>query len=109
MLVACLVMATDAGIKLCKDEVGMSMQEIKDIQMIFEGMVCYNSWFSQESYDVHRLMEIDCRSIVKYYTKLVKIFPRETTEQGWKMTKFHQQIHTVQNIERFGSLQVFNG
>jgi hypothetical protein len=31
MLVACLVMATDAGIKLCKDEVGMSMQEIKDI------------------------------------------------------------------------------
>ena len=25
MLVACLVMATDAGIKLCKDKVGMSM------------------------------------------------------------------------------------
>jgi hypothetical protein len=109
MLVACLVMATDAGIKLCKDKVGMSMQEIKDIQIIFEGMVCYNSWFSQESYDVHRLMEIDCQSIVKYYTKLVKIFPRETTEQGWKMTKFHQQMHTVRNIERFGSPQVFNG
>ena len=34
MLVACLVMATDAGIKLCKDEVGMSMQEIKDIHRL---------------------------------------------------------------------------
>ena len=59
------------------------MQEIKDIQMIFEGMICYNSWFSQKSYEVHRLKGIDCQSIVKCYTKLVKIFPRETIEQGW--------------------------
>ena len=35
MLVASLVLATDAEIKLCKDKRRMSMQEIKDIQMIF--------------------------------------------------------------------------
>ena len=46
MLIAYLVMACDAGIKICREESGMSNQEIRNFQGLFEGMLCYNAWFS---------------------------------------------------------------
>ena len=108
MLIACVVMACDAGIKICREESGMTNQEIRNFQGLFEGMLCYNAWFSKESFDVGNLPQ-EHQSVVNYFTKLVKECPRTTTSQGWKLAKFHQQMHTVRNIHRFGSPQVFNG
>ena len=76
-----------------------------------ECMLCFEQWANQPSFwpyeERKQHMQIAQQSIQRMLQMIKDTFPRRTGN-GWKIPKFHEMLHLIYDIERYGSPANFN-
>jgi hypothetical protein len=110
-----LILMTDDGQSLCNKVFGTSANKNKHTMAncylhLFEMMMCYEQWAKKKEYwvigdeEATGLAEL---AITKFLDSVKEIADR-TEGYQWKITKFHEQLHVVWYMKRFGSPRNFD-
>ena len=80
--------------------------QFKDILQVFEMLLCFDAWLSKETYWAHKdtsfSKAIVSRSICTMM-KLCKKYIPTKKPTAWNYPKFHELLHVVDDMIRFGS------
>ena len=115
IFVMALILMTDDGQSLCNGVFGITMsrdrQTLSNCYLnLFEMMMCYEQWAKKDDYwelKDEDGIDVAQSAIVKFLESVKKIADR-TEGYKWKITKFHEQLHVVWYMKRFGSPQHFD-
>ena len=76
-----------------------------------ELVLCYLAWTKREdhwcAHDLESPRETK-KAIRIMMKKIQRLVPRQSSNQGWHLTKLHETLHVVDDILRFGSLMNTN-
>ena len=84
---------------------------VADVIQVFEAMLCFDAWLMQTTFwaanDTTGAKDAAQRSIQKLLAMCRAKIP-VTKATGWKFPKFHEMLHIVDDIARFGAPRNFN-
>ena len=76
---------------------------------VFEALLCFDAWLMQDTFwdssNSAQAMQ-SAQSLIEALLKLCKNNIPAFKENGWKFPKFHELLHVVDDIERFGAPQI---
>ena len=79
---------------------------LKEVLHVFEAMLCFDAWLNQTSYWTldHEMeaMKTSQQSIQRFMTMCKQLIPCAHKDR-WKFPKFHELLHIVDDIQRFGA------
>ncbi len=84
---------------------------MKNVVEVFEALLCFDAWLMQDTFwdssnSAHAMRS--ARFSIETLLKLCKKNIPTVKENCWKFPKFHELLHVVDDIERFGAPQNFN-
>lgn len=84
-------------------------KKVPEVLQVFESILCFDAWLNKTEYwetsnpqSVVREMAATQSSIRKFMEMCKEHIPIEK-ENAWKKPKFHELLHVVDDMERFGS------
>ena len=95
---------------------------IKGVVEVFEALLCFDAWLMQETFwnnsnrveattsaraSIEALLKL-CKQKIPLLVKLDKQKVPTVNANCWKFPKFHELLHVVDDIERFGAPRNFN-
>ena len=110
-----LILMTDDGNSLCNGVFGTAVNTERHTMAncylhLFEMMMCYEQWAKKPEYwvlDDEEGIDLARSAIVKFLDSVKEIADR-TEGYQWKITKFHEQLHVIWYMNRFGSPRNFD-
>lgn len=84
-----------------------SLADRRNYCNIFNKLLCFAQWLSQDSIDVGDLEDVHGR--IKDMMYLIKHSVKRETSCGWKISKFHELLHVVRDVRLFGPPQGYDG
>ena len=83
---------------------------LKQVLTVFEAMLCFDQWLNQPTYWTKRNHRIAIESIQTSIRSLMKMckddIPTDNPSK-WKFPKFHELLHIVDDMTRFGATTNF--
>ena len=80
---------------------------LNDILHVFEAMICFDAWLNQSTFWSHANAPAAMASAKHSIQILMKLckrhIPTHLKPDRWKFPKFHEMLHVVDDITRFGS------
>ena len=77
---------------------------------LFEGILCHEAWLSQPTHwkltNTNKAKKAAMKSVRKLMFMCVKRLHREKGN-GWRIPKFHEWLHFVEDMSRFGAAPNF--
>jgi hypothetical protein len=107
-----LILVTDAGSQLCNKVFGDQCDEQGRTQTnnylyLFEMFMCFELWASKEEYWKIGMEEEEAfpavTKAIRNLLKTLKTIARRTEGNAWKLTKFHELLHLLWYMKRFGA------
>ena len=88
-----------------------SIATVKNIVEVFEALLCFDAWLMQDTFwdrsnSTNAIQS--ARSSIEALLKMCKNNIPAMKENCWKFPKFHELLHIVDDIERFGAPRNFN-
>jgi hypothetical protein len=84
--------------------------DLKQVPTVFEAMLCFDQWLNQPTYWTKRNHRIAIESIQTSIRRLMKMckdaIPTDNPSK-WKFPKFHELLHIVDDMTRFGATTNF--
>ena len=84
-----------------------SLADRRNYCNIFNKLLCFAQWLSQDSINVGELE--DAHGRIKEMMHLIKHSAKRESSCGWKISKFHELLHVVRDIRLFGPPQGYDG
>ena len=82
----------------------------RDIFQVFEAMLCFDKWLRKETYWADHNAEVTKAIVSHLIVKLIHISKKyipTSKRTAWNYPKFHELMHIVDDISRFGAPQNF--
>ena len=88
-----------------------STTTVKNVVEVFEALLCFDAWLMQDTFwdssnsaQAMQSAQLSIEALLKLCKNNIPAFK----ENGWKFPKFHELLHVVDDIERFGAPRNFN-
>ena len=85
-------------------------KKVQDVLMVLESILCFDAWLNKFHHwetsnpdHVRREMAACQQSIRKFMSECQKHIPIGERKTAWKKPKFHELLHVVDDMSRFGS------
>jgi hypothetical protein len=81
-------------------------QKLNNFRALFEMLLTFEAWMKRDSYwkTSDRQTPKQAYAKIKEMLTMIKVHaPRKEDTNGWNITKFHEMLHVVDDINRFGS------
>lgn len=80
--------------------------KFRDILQVFEAMLCFDEWLNKETFWLQSDTEYSKANVSQSIRKLMKMCQQyipTSKENAWNFPKFHELLHILDDMSRFGS------
>ena len=96
----------DDGWNILNSALQMSDVNLREVLHVFEALVCFDAWLNQPEYWTLTNTELAATAAKRSIQTLMQLCRRHIPTQNpnrWKFPKFHELLHVVDDMVRFGS------